>query len=423
MNQKNISSALWYPYAPLKTMSEPLKVKKAHGSCLTLENDNVLIDAIASWWCVLHGYNHPRLNKALVEQSQKMAHVMMGGLEHSAAADLSAKLVNKYPGMKRCFFADSGSVGVEVGLKMAAQYWWNLGYKNKQKFVALENGYHGDTLGTMAVGEPDDIMRTAFGDMISNQFFVPAPYGKINETNEQLEFCLTKLEETFKKHQHQLAGFVVEPIMQGYGGMQTYPAEYLNQARILCDKYDVLFIFDEVATGFGRTGKTFAVEHTDVLPDIAILGKALSGGYLGISATLANERVEKAFWSDDPNHALMHGPTFMGNALACAVSLESLAVYEDEDRLSDAIRIETHFKRNLENWKNKHVKDIRILGAMFCIEVFDSKSWSGLREYAANQGLWIRPFQNFVYSMPPFVISNSEINTLCTIIKEWFESK
>jgi adenosylmethionine-8-amino-7-oxononanoate aminotransferase len=352
-----------------------------------------------------------------------MAHVMMGGLEHSAASELSSKLVEKYPGMKRCFFADSGSVGVEVALKMAAQYWWNLGYKGKQKFVALENGYHGDTLGTMAVGEPDDIMRTAFGSMISEQFFVPAPYGKPHETNPQVQVCLDKLEATFKKHHKELAGFIVEPVMQGYGGMQTYSADYLNQARGLCDKYEVLFIFDEVATGFGRTGKTFAVEHTDVFPDIAILGKALSGGYLGISATLANEKVEKAFWSDDPNHALMHGPTFMGNALACAVSLESLKVYEDENRLEDALRIEKEFKKQWTDWKSPHIKEIRVLGAMFCMEVHDANSWSGLREWAASQGLWIRPFQKFVYSMPPFVISNEEIGTLCGILKKWFEDK
>lgn len=415
---KNLSP-LWFPYAPLATMSEPLEVVRAVGAELHLADGRILLDGISSWWCALHGYNHPRLNEALVEQMNRFSHVMMGGLVHEKALDLARKLVSIYPGMAGCFFGDSGSVGVEVALKMACQYWSNLGRIGKNKFVSLHGGYHGDTAGAMSVGEPDDDMHRAFGGMVPAQFFCERPSGW---PASNMGSCIADLEKILVNHGSEIAAMICEPVMQGYGGFQIYDPNYLRLVRQLCDQYDVLLIFDEVATGFGRTGKLFACEFTGIQPDIAILGKALSAGYLGLSATLANERVYGAFWSDRPEHALMHGPTFMGNALACAVAVQSLDLFFEEDRLGEVRRIEEIFHQEFSKFEHQAVREVRILGAVLVLETTDSSVWHGLREFASQKGVWIRPFRNYVYLMPPFVTQTHQIQKMCQVIKEWFAS-
>jgi adenosylmethionine-8-amino-7-oxononanoate aminotransferase len=410
-------SPLWYPYAPLAAMRPPLEVVSARGARLRLADGSELIDGVASWWCVLHGYNHPALNEALQDQLGRMAHVMLGGLVHASAERLAAKLVALYPGMQACFFADSGSVGVEVALKMAAQYWVNRGVAGKQRFVALQGGYHGDTVGAMSVGEPDDAMRAAFSGLVPAQRFVPRPDGW-PATN--LSACLAALEQTLQAHHGELAAFICEPVLQGYGGFRPYDPAYLRGARALCDRYDVLMIFDEVATGFGRTGTLFACEHAGVAPDIAILGKGLSAGYLGLSATLASPRVFEAFWSADPGKAFMHGPTFMGNALACAVALRSADLFFEERRLDDVKRIEAVLRAELGDFVHPLVREVRILGAMAVLETVDDRAWHGLREWAAGQGVWLRPFQRYVYTMPPLVITDEDLRRVCRAMKGWF---
>jgi len=411
------ASALWYPYAPLAAMSPPLEVVSAKGVRLTLADGRELIDAVASWWCVLHGYNHPALNAALERQLAKVAHVMLGGLVHSGARELAERLVNAYPGMKGCFFGDSGSVGVEIALKMAAQYWVNLGARGKSGFVALSGGYHGDTVGAMSVSEPDDAMTAAFSQLMRPQRFVARPEGW-PATN--LDAALAELESTLAQHGPTLAAFICEPVLQGYGGFRPYDPAYLREARALCDRHDVLMIFDEVATGFGRTGTRFACEHTGIAPDIAVLGKGLSAGYLGLSATLANERVYSAFWSSEPSKAFMHGPTFMGNPLACAVALESFELFEREHRLDDARRIEAVLREELGAFTHRSIYEVRVFGAMAVLETRTPEAWHGLREFAAERGVWLRPFQRYVYTMPPLIISNDELRAVCAVIKAWF---
>ncbi len=411
--------ALWYPYAPLGAMHAPLEVVKAQGARLHLADGRTLVDAVASWWCVLHGYNHPRLNAALERQLPRFAHVMLGGLVHQGARDLAERLVALYPTMRGCFFGDSGSVGVEVALKMAVQFWVNRGVHGKVRFVSLEGGYHGDTLGAMSVGEPDDAMTAAFSGFVPTQFRAPRPSGWPAKP-EELGRCLAELERTFAAHGADIAAFVCEPVMQGYGGFQTYDPAYLRGVRELCDRYDVLLVFDEVATGFGRTGQLFACEHAGIAPDIAVLGKGLSAGYLGLSATLANERVYSAFWSSRPEHAFMHGPTFMGNALACAVALESLDVFFEEQRLRDVARIGSVLSAELGGFTSPLVREVRLFGAMAVLETVDSAAWHGLREFAAARGVWLRPFGRFVYTMPPLVVTDDELRVVCSVMKAWF---
>ena len=401
-------------------MRPPLEVVSASGVCLELADGRKLIDAVASWWCVMHGYNHPRLNAALKAQLAKFAHVMLGGLVHQPALRLAERLVALYPGMRGCFFGDSGSVGVEVALKMAIQYWVNCGVSGKTKLVSLAGGYHGDTLGAMSVGEPDDAMTSVFSGLLPSQHFVPRPDGW---PAKNLEECLSQLEQTLVEEGATVAAFICEPVLQGYGGFRAYDPEYLRRARVLCDRHDVLMIFDEVATGFGRTGTVFACEHTGIAPDIVVLGKALSAGYLGLSATLANERVYSAFWSAEAAKAFMHGPTFMGNALACAVALESIEVFFAERRLDDVRRIEALLRDELGSFTHPSIREVRILGAMAVLETVDDRAWHGLREFAAERGVWLRPFQRYVYTMPPLVITNDDLRTVCGVMKAWFAAQ
>ena len=396
---------IWYPYQQMKTMKEPYKIVNAEGVYLYTE-DQKLIDSISSWWSVIHGYKHPVLTGAIKEQADKFSHVMLGGLTHDAVEKLSAKLQEWLPeDLDYCFFIDSGSVGVEVALKMALQYYMNRADNDKNMVLALENAYHGDTFKTMEIGDDEDY------------HFVLKAYGK-NPNIVHIPTDITALEEAFEKYHSRLNCFIVEPLLQGAGGMLMYDISFLERARELCDQYGVLLIFDEIATGFGRTGNRFVADL--VCPDILILGKALTGGYLGHAATVARKKVFDAFYDDNPEHALMHGPTFMGNALACSAALKSIELFEQENYMAKIKRIEQTTREEMESFRDERIKEIRIMGACVCIEVHDPEDIAGYQEFAYERGVFSRPFLSFMYAMVPYIITEDELRKVLRTMKEWF---
>ena len=396
---------IWYPYEQMKTMKTPYKIINAEGVYLYTE-DQKLIDSVSSWWSVIHGYKHPVLNKAIKTQLDTFAHVMLGGLTHEPVQKLADKLQSWLPGdLDYCFFSDSGSVAVEVALKMALQYYMNRGETERTMVLALEHAYHGDTFKTMEVGDDEDY------------HFVLNAYGK-SKYVVHIPTEIDALEKAFAEYHDRLNSFIVEPLLQGAGGMRMYDISFLERARELCDQYGVLLIFDEVATGFGRTGNRFVADL--VLPDILVLGKALTGGYIGHAVTVANHKVYEGFYDDNPEHALMHGPTFMGNALACSVALKSIELFEQEDYLSKIRRIEEITRRELEGFSDPHIKEIRIMGGCVCIEVYDSASIKGYQQFACERGVFSRPFLNYMYAMVPYVIEEEQLVKVLNTMKEWF---
>lgn len=398
---------IWYPYEQMKTMKAPIKIKDAEGVYLYTEDDKKLIDSVSSWWSVIHGYSNPVLNKAITDQLNHFAHVMLGGLTHEPVEKLSKKLEEWLPGdLDYCFFSDSGSVAVEVALKMALQFNTNRG-SDRSIILALEHAYHGDTFKAMEVGDDEDY-HFAFGDNNEKK------KGVIHIKTE-----IADLEKAFKEYGEKLTCFIVEPLLQGAGGMRMYDISFLERARELCDEYDVLLIFDEVATGFGRTGNRFVADL--VLPDILVLGKALTGGYIGHAVTVANHRVFEGFYSDDATHALMHGPTFMGNALACSIALKSIELFEEENYMDKIKRIEEITRREMKNFSDPRIKEIRIMGGCVCIEVYDSKSLDGFKEYAYNNGVFARPFIRYMYAMVPYIIQEEELVKVLNTMKSWFK--
>lgn len=417
---------LWYPYAQMKTRKEDYKVVSAEGMYLKVYNTEKdetrdLIDAVSSWWCAAHGYNNKEINTAIAEQMSKFSHVMLGGLTHDPALKLAEKLVEITPeGLNHVFFSDSGSVGVEVALKMAIQYYSNKGNRRKLKFISLNHSYHGDTFKTMEIGDDPDYHH-AFSPLFKNAYHVTAPKNSPDAELKDIEKELEELEKVMKEHHEEVAAFIVEPLLQAGGGFNFYTPKYLEKARELCDKYDILFIFDEVATGFGRTGKMFAADHCNINPDILILGKALTGGYLGHAATLATTKVFEAFYGDDPEMAFMHGPTFMGNALTCAAALKSIEIYERENYLNKIEKIEKKLKEEIKKVNSDKIADKRVFGVTAVVEVKDSVNLKGFQEFAYERGVWIRPFLNCIYTMPPYVISEEEIEKVIGVIKEWFD--
>lgn len=414
-------NSLWYPYCQMKTAKPPIEISKGQGPYLITSTGEKLLDGISSWWCTIHGYNHKKLNKALKKQIDTLSHVMLGGLTHSPAIELSKKLVSITPqSLNHVFYSDSGSVGMEVAMKLAIQYWKNKNHPNKCKFVSLKGAYHGDTSGVMSIGDVDDGMHTIFKNYLPQQFFLQKPTSAYIENKQQLEYELHEMETLFKENNDQISAFVVEPIMQGAGGFNLYSPSYLNEAYKLCKKYNILLIFDEVATGFGRTGKLFATNHTSISPDILVLGKALTGGLLGHAATLTTSKIFNAFYDNDESKCFMHGPTFMGNPLACAASLKSIEVFENENYLEKIQKIETILKKEFQHFKNKHIKDIRILGAMAAIEVNDSKCLASVQEFATKNGVWLRPFDNILYTTPPYIIKPKELKKITTTMKNFF---
>ena len=392
---------IWYPYAQMKTMPAPYKILDADGVYLYTA-DQKLIDSVSSWWCMIHGYKHPELTAAIQQQAGKFCHVMLGGLTHEPVEQLSQKLQEFLPGdLDYCFFSDSGSVAVEVSLKMALQYNVNKGRK-RPLVLALERAYHGDTFKAMEVGDDEDY-HFAF-DKKEGVVHIPT--------------TIPALEEAFEKYHDRLNCFIVEPLLQGAGGMQMYDISFLQRARELCSQYDVLLIFDEVATGFGRTGHRFVADV--VLPDILVLGKALTGGYIGHAATVANHKVYDAFYSDDDRKALMHGPTFMGNALACAAALKGIEIFEREDYMSKIARIEAISQREMLGFTDPRIKEVRVMGGCTCVEVYDPKDLAGFQEFAYQRGVFSRPFLSYMYSMVPYIIQEDELVKIFDTMKAWF---
>lgn len=396
---------IWYPYEQMKTMKAPYQIVDANGVYLYTK-DQELIDSVSSWWSVIHGYKHPELNKAIISQVEKFSHVMLGGLTHEPAQKLSEKLQNWLPGdLDDCFFSDSGSVAVEVALKMALQYFMNYGEEQRTMILALEHAYHGDTFKTMEAGDDEDY------------HFVLKAYGP-SKYVVHIPTKIEALEQAFLKYHDRLNCFIVEPLLQGAGGMRMYDISFLKRARQLCDQYGVLLIFDEVATGFGRTGNRFVADL--VLPDILVLGKALTGGYIGHAVTVASRKVYEGFYDDNPEHALMHGPTFMGNALACSVALKSIELFETQDYMSKIHKIEEVTRREMDGFSDPRIKEIRIMGGCVCIEVHDPSVLKGYQQFAYERGVFSRPFLKYLYAMVPYVIKEEELVKVLDTMKAWF---
>ena len=406
----------------MKKMDEPYKVASAKGVYITLSNGKHLIDGISSWWCMIHGYRHPELDEAIINQVSKMSHVMLGGLTHEPALALAEKLVAITPdGLNHVFFSDSGSVGVEIALKMALQFWRQSGKPKKNKFAALNKAYHGDTTGCMAVCDPEDGMHYLFNDAIVKHYFIDNPPDGFDLEESKVNAYMLKLKNFIDKHHNELAALIVEPVLQIAGGFNIYSPIILKQMRELCDEYNIIFIFDEIATGFGRTGALFAAQHADdVCPDIMVLGKGLTGGYLGHAATLTTTKIFNAFHDDDSGNAFMHGPTFMGNPLACTVAVKSIKVFERDNYLYKINGIEKRLKERLFQIKSSKIRDIRVIGATGVIEVYDVKDLSGFQNFAVEKGVWLRPFSRFLYTMPPYIISEDELDQIIDAMQMWF---
>ncbi|AKP89436.1 adenosylmethionine--8-amino-7-oxononanoate transaminase [Achromobacter ruhlandii] len=396
---------IWQPYAQMKTATPPLPVVRSHGSRLELADGRQLIDGVASWWTACHGYNHPHIAQAVRAQLDAMPHVMFGGLTHEPALTLARRLAALLgPGLDRVFYTDSGSVAVEVAMKMAVQFWLNQGERGRSRFLAFRGGYHGDTFGTMAVCDPDEGMHSLFRGMLAEHDIVDLPRD---------DAAMARLDAFLETRGPQLAGILVEPLVQGAGGMLLHDPEVLRRLRRLADRHGLLLIFDEIFTGFGRTGTLFAFEQAGIRPDIITLSKALTGGTLPLAATVASSRVFDAFWSDDPSHALMHGPTFMGNALACAAANASLDLFESEPRLAQARALSSALAAGLAPCRElAWVRDVRVLGAIGVVELDRIDDREALRRRLVEAGVWVRPFGNVVYLTPALTIAPDELDTL-----------
>lgn len=403
---------LWHPYASLPPTYPNIVIDHAEGIYIVTNDGIRLIDGMSSWWASVHGYNHPKLNAAMIAQLGKMAHVMFGGLTHQPAIDLGKKLLSIVPdGLDAIFYADSGSIAVEVALKMALQYQIAAGCPNKNQFASTHSGYYGDTWHAMSVCDPVGGMHSLYGKQLPLQHFVPAP--PLGFERELAQNERDELTTFFAKHSAQLAGFIIEPIIQGAGGMRFYSPEYLQLLRQLCDEHDVLLIADEIATGFGRSGKLFACEYANISPDIMTIGKALTGGYMTFAATLCTREVAETI-SQSEYPALMHGPTFMGNPLACAVACASIDLILSYDIESRTANMQTIMDEQLATAANLNgVADVRCLGAVAVIELDEAVDMPVFQSLLIDNGIWVRPFGKLVYIMPPYVISDDELVTLC----------
>jgi len=393
----------------MQTAAAPLRAVRTQGCRITLDDGRVLIDGIASWWTACHGYNHPHIRQAAIRQLETMPHIMFGGLTHEPAERLAERLCAMLPGdLSHVFFAESGSVAVEVALKMASQYWINQGIRTRRRFLAFRGGYHGDTFATMAVCDPEEGMHALYSGLLAEHDSLYLPRD---------ESTCAAIEDFLGRHNENLAGIIVEPLVQGAGGMIFHDAAVLRRLRALADRYRIPLICDEIFTGFGRTGTMFACEVAGVVPDIITLSKALTGGTMALSAAIARPHIFAAFLSDDPSHALMHGPTYMANPLACACANASLDLFESEPRLQQVARVSAQLTAELDPYRSmRGVRDVRVMGAIGVIELEEIADVTALKAALVEHGVWVRPFRNIVYLTPSFTITENELGALTSAL-------
>jgi adenosylmethionine-8-amino-7-oxononanoate aminotransferase len=412
---------IWHPYSAMYSDMPVYPVESAHGVRLRLADGRELIDGMSSWWCAIHGYNHPVMNAALTKQLDSMSHVMFGGLTHEPAVELAEKLIDITPEpLQSVFFADSGSVSVEVAMKMAIQYWNAKSLPNKQRFLTIRHGYHGDTFGAMSVTDPVNGMHSLFADTLAQQYFVDAPTCRFGEACTDND--IAPFRQCLETNEDQIAAVILEPVVQGAGGMRFYSAGYLRHVSELCSEHDVLLILDEIATGFGRSGKLFACEHADVTPDIICIGKSLTGGYMTLAATLTTEEVSLTISKGNPG-VFMHGPTFMANPLACTAANTSIKLLLESPWQQNIANIERGLITGLEPCRElESVNDVRVLGAIGVVELHQAVDMKTIQPMFVDAGVWVRPFGKLVYLMPPYIIKDSDLGTLTAAVNQVLSS-